>query len=325
MKDLIERHNLYTNSLHEIYNPYRTMDSEELWHFKRRLGIGGSDIGAILNLNPYKTASDVWEEKVNGKKDDHQSEAAYWGNALEDVVAKEFAKRNDLVIEQPDSHFSYNLAPWCQANLDRMIVNEFGFDVLECKCASAYSSEWGDEDSDKVPHSYYAQCQWYLMITRASCCYVALLQGGNKYRQFKIIPDKKIQKIMLDKSTKFWFENVIGKVKPAPESLKEINDHLKSDNGESVLVNRECYQAIKDLSRIKEHIKEIEKSKKNLELDIKKFMGDNAYAVDGSGCKLASWKKQDSRRFDTTAFKKDHPDLYEKYTKISESRVFKIR
>mgnify|MGYP003353102479 CR=1 FL=1 len=31
---------------------------------KRRLGIGGSDVAAICGLNPYKTALDVYFEKV---------------------------------------------------------------------------------------------------------------------------------------------------------------------------------------------------------------------------------------------------------------------
>jgi len=33
----------------------------------RKLTIGGSDIGAIIGENNYKTAYDVWEEKVNFK------------------------------------------------------------------------------------------------------------------------------------------------------------------------------------------------------------------------------------------------------------------
>lgn len=36
------------------------------------------------------------------------------------------------------------------------------------------------------------------------------------------------------------------------------------------------------------------------------------------------WTKVTSNRFDTTAFKKTHGDLYEQYTKTTESRRFSI-
>lgn len=36
------------------------------------------------------------------------------------------------------------------------------------------------------------------------------------------------------------------------------------------------------------------------------------------------WTKVNSSRFDTTAFKKTHADLYEQYIKINESRRFSI-
>lgn len=36
------------------------------------------------------------------------------------------------------------------------------------------------------------------------------------------------------------------------------------------------------------------------------------------------WKKVTSNRFDSTAFKKTHADLYSQYTKATESRRFSI-
>lgn len=36
------------------------------------------------------------------------------------------------------------------------------------------------------------------------------------------------------------------------------------------------------------------------------------------------WKKVVSNRFDTTSFKKTHADLYEQYTKTTETRRFTI-
>lgn len=35
---------------------------------KRPLGIGGTDIGAILGLSPYKTPLELWSELVSGEE-----------------------------------------------------------------------------------------------------------------------------------------------------------------------------------------------------------------------------------------------------------------
>jgi predicted phage-related endonuclease len=43
----------------------KTLDMpREEWLVLRRKGIGGSDVSAILGINPWKTAMDVWLEKT---------------------------------------------------------------------------------------------------------------------------------------------------------------------------------------------------------------------------------------------------------------------
>ena len=42
---------------------------EETWLDYRRKGIGGSDAAAVLGVSPYKTARDVYFEKLGRKKE----------------------------------------------------------------------------------------------------------------------------------------------------------------------------------------------------------------------------------------------------------------
>ncbi|MGQ7158114.1 YqaJ viral recombinase family protein, partial [Escherichia coli] len=71
--------------------------------------------------------------------------AAYFGNVLEEVVAKEFAKRTDLKVQRSKAILQHPEYPWMLANVDRLIVGEkIG---LECKTASEYlKKEWEDEE-----------------------------------------------------------------------------------------------------------------------------------------------------------------------------------
>ena len=56
---------------------------EETWLEYRRKGIGGSDAAAVLGVSPYKTARDVYFEKL-GRKPDVEEETGW--------VAKEVGK-----------------------------------------------------------------------------------------------------------------------------------------------------------------------------------------------------------------------------------------
>ena len=69
------------------------------WLKARRSGIGGSDVAAILGLNRYKSALDIYNDKISTEEPkEQQSESAYFGTILEDVVAKEFSKRTGLKV-----------------------------------------------------------------------------------------------------------------------------------------------------------------------------------------------------------------------------------
>ena len=56
------------------------------WLEYRKQGIGGSDAAAIMGLNPWKTAMDVWLEKVGEFSEDTQDNEKMWGRVLEDIV-----------------------------------------------------------------------------------------------------------------------------------------------------------------------------------------------------------------------------------------------
>ena len=53
------------------------------WLKARRSGIGGSDVAAILGLNRYKSALDIYNDKISTEEPkDQQSESAYFGTIL---------------------------------------------------------------------------------------------------------------------------------------------------------------------------------------------------------------------------------------------------
>jgi len=58
----------------------------------RRKVVGGGDVAAIVGVHPYKTAHDVWLEKL-GLAVIEENEAMYWGKVLEPVILAEYERR----------------------------------------------------------------------------------------------------------------------------------------------------------------------------------------------------------------------------------------
>ena len=49
--------------------------SREEWLKYRKMGIGGSDAGAICGLNPYSSAMQVYHDKISAVTEDEDREA----------------------------------------------------------------------------------------------------------------------------------------------------------------------------------------------------------------------------------------------------------
>ena len=52
--------------------------------------IGGSDIAAICGVSPWGNPTTVWLEKTGQSIRKKESEAMFWGRALEDIIEKRF-------------------------------------------------------------------------------------------------------------------------------------------------------------------------------------------------------------------------------------------
>lgn len=73
----------------------------EEWLNYRRRGIGGSDVAAILGVSPFRTARDIYYDKIGVvavEPDESNWVPLEMGNLLEDLVARIFQKRSESVV-----------------------------------------------------------------------------------------------------------------------------------------------------------------------------------------------------------------------------------
>lgn len=128
------------------YQPLVLIETENLprekWLEYRRLGIGGSDVAAILGISPFRTARDLYYDKLNIVTSDDEGNwvAMEMGNLLEPLVARIFAKKTGLKIYQRKCMFQHPHYPWMLADLDYLVELPDGTTaILEIKTSATRS------------------------------------------------------------------------------------------------------------------------------------------------------------------------------------------
>lgn len=307
------------------------------WLKGRQAGIGGSEIAAIVGLSQYRTPTQVWESKINPVQDEETSQPAYWGTVLEDVVAKEYAWRTGRKIQRLTSQMTHPDFPFAIANIDRAVINpEISGNVrwkngrvttdrlLECKTANSFmDKQWGEAGTDSVPDAYLIQCQWYMGVTGASICDLAVLIGGQDFRIYTILRDDDLINDLLLQGAAFW-ELVQSRTEPDPVNYPEcVKKWAKSDPALSVQADDLLINDLDKIQSIKAQVKELEAQEDALKARVLTAL-ESAETLTYKGVKVATCKTQLRNSFDAKTFEKEQPDLYAQYKKTSSTRVLRI-
>ena len=282
---------------------------------RRRNGIGGSEIAAILGLSKYKTPLDVYLSKVNDPEDveDEQSEPAYWGTVLEDIVAREYALRSRARIQRVNAQIRHPELPIAIANIDRAIVTPGsrarldadgvlrGADgLLECKTANQFlAGEWGrDGDDEAVPVHYAAQGMWYLGVTGLDWIDYACLIGGQKFVTKRVHRDQPTIDSLFNTAREFWTRHVAARVPPEPVNAGDVLKLFPSDTGTSVEANEEVLIAYNEAVALRARIKADEEALESHTVALKAAMRDAA-SITLNGRAILTWKRaKDSTKTD---------------------------
>ena len=297
------------------------------WLEARTKGLGGSDAAIVLGLNKWKTPFELWLEKTGQvTTQESQSEAAYWGTMLEDMVAKEFEIRSGKKVRRRNAMFQHPEYPFIIANVDRMVVGEKA--ILECKTTSAYNAdEW---KNDEIPETYIVQVQHYLGVLGPEYerAYIAVLIGGQKFLWKEIERDDELINMIFETEKHFWHEHVEKNIPPKLDGSSAAEEYLKkryadAERGKTVDLKHEYKSKIEELLSLKETIKQLEEQEKALENEIKNELKDAEYGMVGNY--QISWKQIVSNRVDSKALKEKFPQVYEQVLKSSSYRKFAIK
>lgn len=299
--------------------------SRQEWLNARKKGIGGSDAPVVLGLSKYKTPFELWLEKTDQTfVDESQSDAAYFGALLEDLVAKEFEKRTGKKVRRNNFILQHPKYDFIIANIDRKVVGENA--LLECKTASAYyAKEW---ENDEVPAPYLVQVQHYMGVTRYEKAYIAVLIGGQKFVWKEIERDDELINMIFEAEIDFWNNHVLANVPPALDGSSAAEEYLKerykeTDPNKIVNLAFDYKEKLTHYLELKENIKQLETMKKQIENELKNELKDAEIGIT-KGYKV-TWKPVTQNRVDNKLLQEKFPDVYKQVLKQTQYRKFDVK
>ncbi len=207
----------------------------------RLTGIGGSEVSALVGLNPFSSPIDIWRAKVEGLVFEG-NEATERGNYLEPAVAAWYADQTGAVLREVGTvrHPSSSIA---LATPDRIATVGGRERLLEIKTANIRQlDKWGEAD-DEVPTQYLAQVQWTMACVGLHEADLAVLIAGDTFRIYHLKRDLELESMLLEAAEDFWVRYVVTKTPPPPDASeaygKFIADRFQAEKGATLQANLE--------------------------------------------------------------------------------------
>ena len=296
--------------------------SHEQWLTLRKNSIGGSDAGALMDMNPYQSPVSLYADKKGLSKDKETNEAMRLGNDLEDYVSRRWMEKTGKKVRADNFMYQHDDDDFITANIDRDVVGENA--GLECKTMSGFA-KYNLEDGE-VPAQYYAQCQHYMMVKGYDKMYLAILVFQRGIYCLEVERNEEFIKELLAAEIDFWANYIEKDQMPAPDgsdaSMEAIKQIYPSDiNSQMQLPNADA--EIRRYLELGKAIKDIEEEKKKIQAQLCARLGDTGVGIDTEYA--CSWKSQVRASVDSAKLKKEFPEVYEKCKKTSEFRVFKAK
>lgn len=290
--------------------------THEDWLLHRASGIGSSEIGTILGVNPFDTPYQLWLRKTGKAPAIEETFAMKAGHYLEDAVARfweDESGRNVVKSSAGDWLVCQADRPHLRVSPDRLYwlegrKGERG--ILECKTTQR------NVDADSIPKSWFCQVQYQLGTAEMRYGSLAWLISGRAFGYRDIAFNKEFYEWIIAEVEAFWYNNVLGGIEPLPISVEDVLlKYPTHAEGKSLETTEEVALACHRYNELKEQIAELEDRKAEAEKSIKMAF-DDAESISYGGLTLATWKgSKPSEKVDVARLKADHPELVAQYIK----------
>lgn len=312
--------------------------TEAEWQDERKKSIGGSEISAVLGLNPWESAYSLWAKKTGRVPPFEGNVNTRIGLFLEDVVAQLFTEASGLKVWRTNFIYRNSEFPWLHASPDRLIVGQRS--GLEIKTTSALNTS--KFRNGKFPEEYYAQSVQYMAVLEYERWFVAVLIGNRELKIYQLTTVKDEMtpdwcesslyvepgeiEALIDAGRRFHDVNMLKDIAPEADGSDATQDALRTIYADS----RPGWEkdlhgmegTIAEYKGLEDAIKGLEERKDAVKASLQLALGEAEVGV--AGPYKISWKSQERKTLDTKLLQAAFKGALDPYYKVTKNRVFRI-
>ena len=325
--------------------------SREEWLDYRRQGIGGSDVAGIMGISPFRTARDIYYDKLNIATVEDEPEnwvALEMGHLLEDLVAKIFHKKSGLEIYQIKKMFQHPKYPFMLADVDYFVRLPDGTTaILEIKTTNYNAKDhWWEDGRETVPVYYEVQGRHYMAVMDADIVFFCCLYGNTEdeviIREIKRDMEYEQEMIYLEQS--FWENHVLAKNPPpytedGEQIMKSVQRYCGPADTKAPVVKfgMGMTATLMRFLQLQEEKNNTEKRSEELKEELQRTKA-LLIAEMGTSCTAECRKdgfhytvtynpvrKQVVDKNNLSRLKLQYPEIYDKFVTVSEYRKFQVK
>jgi putative phage-type endonuclease len=288
---------------------------------ERQKGIGGSDSGAAVGVNRYKTEYILYLEKIGAREPEDISNkpAVKRGVRLEPEIIK-WVKEDLGITIRKDNHTHISKEyPYLFCHNDGTVVGTHR--IAEIKAPSHFMrDEWGEPGSDSIPPHYLTQGVHALAIQpeMEGVDYFAYFDPDILH--FKLERKKSLIDAYIAKVSRFW-DHVLNEIPPPPKDENDLIYKYFKKNGKFKSATPDIEKRIANLIKIKAEKKALDAEEKEEKFQIKDYI-EHFDGIDSSLGKV-TLSRVDLKAFNEKGFIKANPDLYDHYCTEFDLKRFK--
>lgn len=294
--------------------------------------IGGSDAAPILGVSKWKSAFQLYQEKIgafveesNPERDKRLNRGKRWEPIVIEMLVDELESRgHEVEVLARNARYQDPEFPFlaCEIDLELLIDGE---EVNgEMKTVHPFAAkDWGEEGTDEIPVYYVAQGMHGLMVKPRNRLIVAALIGADDLRVHELVRDDDLIATIRQKEIAFW-DRVQTRRPPAPTEPADVKWLYPADAGTVAEADDALALVCQELKDKKMLVNDLETKIEFLETALKVRIGKAATLLYRNH-PIATWKTQSANRIDIKGIETAHPEIAAAFRKTNEFRVLRLK
>jgi predicted phage-related endonuclease len=248
----------------------------------RRARIGGSDIAAVVGLDPRRTPLDLWFLKTASEPPpppDPKLARFFARRKRQEPVVAEMLRDEGIEVTklswgEEENRYKDVEHPWMVAEVDfEFRMNEAARERFEdrpewraipdgetlngeIKTASVFTKwKFGEEGTEEMPVEHAAQMQWGMMVARRRACLGAVLVGVDDLLLYPTMRDDATIAWLRSEALRFWEAHVLARVAPEPRNVDDFLNLYRRFAGKPVELDDVSEAAVADIFALRDQIK----------------------------------------------------------------------